>query len=95
MKKEIWKYTLPIQRDTELCVPPGAVLLHVVQAPSSGGIALWMMVNPDAMPVMRRFAVIGTGECFDDLIEEQYVGTAILGGFVWHVFDRGEAEEEL
>jgi len=55
-----------------------------------GRIRLWF-VNQDIddhARELREFAIYGTGHSHQD-ISGDYVGTVIVGVFVWHVFDLG------
>ena len=87
--KLIWKYQLPLKGET-LDLPVGAEVL-CVQA-QRGAVCLWVMVsihgNPtDGMREPRRFEVYGTGYEVRPDENHQYVGTAQVGDFVWHVFE--------
>ena len=83
----VFKYVLPIEDNPTISMPQGAQLLHV--ADQYGALCVWALVNPEAPPMHRRFRVAGTGH---PEAVGVYVGTALmLGGLVFHVFDRGEA----
>lgn len=81
-------------------MPAGARLLHV-QAQDVGGPhavpqpMLWAQVDPNAPVVDRLIVVVGTGQAAPDPDPDDavYVGTAICGQIVLHVFDGGEIEE--
>ncbi len=82
----VWKYQLrTISESQALEMPNGSILLRVdVQ---HGLITLWALVEPNLKPIMRRhFVVIATGQEF--LADRaEYVGTAFIGHFVWHIFE--------
>lgn len=66
-------------------MPTGATVLHVgIQRRI---ITLWALVDPDANPSIRHFAVVGTGHPAPDADEGRYIGTVSEGPFVWHVFE--------
>ncbi len=66
-------------------MPAGAVVLHV--GIQHRILTLWALVDPDAAPSIRRFAVVGTGRPAPEDHEGRHVGTVIEGLFVWHVFE--------
>lgn len=88
----IYKYCLPGHTgETFARMPRGARLLHVHE--QYGELIVWALVDPDARPCNRSFAVVGTGQTHPtELFIHPYVGTAHIGPFVWHVFDLGETE---
>lgn len=86
--KRIYKYQLSITRVQEVVMPTGAKLLTAQM--QGGMICVWAMVREGAELVKRRFSIVGTGHQ-SDLSEKNYVGTVQDDGFVWHVFDDGEA----
>lgn len=85
--KSVYKYTLEPHGGVEL--PTGAKILSVHAQHDS--ICLWALVDPNNLPVLRRFKVFGTGH---PIANEQadrlsFVGTALLDGgyLVMHVFE--------
>lgn len=103
MTATIWKYELAVTDIQKVVMPAGARILSVQgqQVEESGpGFArsatvpmLWAQVDPRNRPVERLIAIVGTGNPAPDVDDPsaEYVGTAICGPFVWHVFDGGEA----
>ncbi len=85
MSRTIWKYTLAIADDVELCMPEGARILTVAE--QHGLPWLWAMVDPAAPKVARRLAIRGTGHPLGDVGD--YIGTFMLerGALVFHVFE--------
>jgi hypothetical protein len=80
----IWKFTVqPWQ--TQMVMPQGARLLHAHD--QRGEVCVWAEVATDAPTVFRKVLVIPTGGLCNGA---QYVGTAHLGEFVFHVYDGGE-----
>jgi len=65
----------------------GAQILNVHE--QGGDITIWAMVDPDAEIAKRDFAVWGTGHLHSK-DPEGFVGSVLIGPFVWHVFDLGE-----
>ena len=88
MSAVIYKYTLSLQDEQTVAMPPDAEVLSVqVQA---GTICIFAKHNPnDWLPEHwkpRRFVLVSTGIPFSDssLI---YRGTVQIPPFVWHVFE--------
>lgn len=69
---------------TVLHLAPGSIPRHVHE--QGGLVMLWVEVNLDAAgpSVARTFSIEGTGCGFD---RGDYLGTAHVNGFVWHVFE--------
>lgn len=94
----IWKYELRVTDVQQVEMPAGARLLHVAGQEViewRPGIArhepmLWAKVDPDTPRVNRLIRLVPTGYPAPDDDESVYVGTAICGGLVWHVYDGGE-----
>lgn len=87
MIRTVWKYKLGYDI-TLLQVPDGAEPLSVQKQPD--GFALWMMVDPTAAPVERRFVCRGTGWGFFPAEGDKYISTVQESdGTVWHFFDLG------
>lgn len=85
----IWKYPLQVTDVQWVSMPEGARLLYVDY--QAGDLSLWAMVDSKAPLRNRLIAVVGTGNpAPTDQDGASYVGTAISGSFVWHVFDGGE-----
>lgn len=72
-------------------MPEDADLLHVAE--QHGILCLWARVIPTGQrQVSRRILIRGTGQ---PIWQQPYVGTVLIGGFVWHVFDGGEGREDV
>lgn len=97
MTSTIWKFELQVTDVQRVRMPVGSRLLYV-GAQDRGGPwvslqpTLWALVDPNAPYVDRLIAVVGTGNPAPDVDDEDsiYVGTAICGALVWHIFDGGE-----
>ena len=82
MMKQIWKYTV----DNIIEIPKGAEVL-TVQIQNAFNPCIWVKVNPENELEKRQFAVIGTGQSFDDT-NYKYIGTYQDAPFVWHLFEK-------
>ncbi len=97
--KCIYKYVVPLDGGT-VEMPRGARIKHV--GAQGGDICLWAIVDPECLAELRHFCVYGTGheillaqddESFEgrkaeDKLSGRYLGTAVCGEFVWHVFEK-------
>ena len=82
----MYKYTLAlIDNPQAVSVPVGGVTCYV--GFQGEQIAVWIEVDPDAEPELRRFTVEGTGHPIPP--GAVYVGTAQESGraLVWHVYE--------
>ena len=82
MNKRIWKYQIPIADDFRLKMPDGARILTVqIQ---EGGPCIWAVEDPEAVPRIYHFRIVGTGHEFstEGWI---YIGTFQSPPFVWHL----------
>lgn len=85
---EVWKFPLAIDDEQTVYMPEDADLLHVAE--QAGTLCLWARVIPTGQRTVGRVIVIrGTGH---PIWTQPHVGTVLASnGFVWHVFDGGEA----
>ena len=84
--KKIWKYQFPVEQDKIVqAVPQGLIPLHV--GAQYGDVCLWVEVYDSAPLVRQSWYIIGTGWEVPD--KATYLGTAIVGSFVWHLYDGG------
>jgi len=74
----IWKWTINMNRPSELEVPAGTVFCHVALQPAPGGpqLCVWGDVpDPEALRTTRRLVPLATGEEYDELgCEMHYLG---------------------
>jgi len=89
MKATIWKYMLR-PGDNKIALPKTAKPLSIGW--QGMDLVMWvLMLDPDYGPslVDRRFLAVVTGERFEGLNMDKYVGTAECGrdGIVAHVFE--------
>jgi hypothetical protein len=84
--KKIFKYVMRSDAHA-FDIPLGGRLLHVHE--QDGNIGLWFLVDPNNKPVKRKFFIVGTGFGIEDgkYAMLDYLGTAHIDGFVWHVFE--------
>ena len=78
--KQIWKYKLS---ESAIEMPIDAEILSVQLQNDVPHI--WAMVSPQNELEKRKFAIVGTGQSFDDT-NMKYIGTYQDGPFVWHLF---------
>ena len=85
--RRVYKYPLPIADAFNLELPAGADLLHVAE--QAGTAYMWTMVNPDAAPTVRQFALRGTGHPIEnDDADLSYIGSFVMREqFVFHLFE--------
>ena len=84
----IWKYEVPIQDFFEIEMPKDSEVLCVQM--QRGKPCIWVrVVDPGSLPVKKSFAIVGTGNSFNDN-EYFYVGSfqQLDGYLVWHLFER-------
>ena len=82
----IWKYTLDIGIATAINLSRNARVLHVGQ--QEGTVTIWISLDPVSTDVSERlYHIVGTGWSEENLDRWTHVGTAIVGEFVWHVFE--------
>lgn len=82
-KATIWKYALDIDHNTQaISMPSDAILRHTCGQDDT--VTLWFEVIPFGESTTRWFRVYGTGWPIDN---GDYLGTAIIGDFVWHVYE--------
>jgi len=80
----VWKYSLALVDGPQpLVMPEGAQLLHV--AAQENGPNIWVLCDPDAPRVTRKFVVAGTGHTLPG--NTNYIGSCQERIFVWHVFE--------
>lgn len=86
----VYKYPLDL-----LSAPGGqiGVLMPTVRQDltlqlQNDNICLWSLVDPDSVPEIRVFQVVGTGwELPNEVGDVNYIGTVQKNRFVWHVFE--------
>ena len=88
----IWKYVIePCMNIQIFDMPIGAVILSF-GADAAGKMCFWAQVDPSAALERRQVICIGTGWPLEELDEGKYgifIGTAIDGPCVWHLYDLG------
>lgn len=91
--KKIWKFVVPIGATAIMPAPvPGnGEIRHCGSDPESGDPALWIECEPGQPTNDREFFAIATGAAVPPYAT--FIGTAVCGPFVWHVFERAYGEE--
>lgn len=83
--KTIWKFPLDIVGTNRVDMPVGA---HVISVKTQHGRpTIWAMCAPENMLEQRIFRIVGTGHLFNPQ-GHMHIGTVIIDGFVWHVFEQ-------
>lgn len=89
MNHAVWKYPLLVSGGEQIvCMPAWATLLYVAEQYRRP--CIWARVNPENLPVLRTFVLVGTGHQGEIRESDLYIGTALLddGDLVLHVFER-------
>jgi len=82
----IWKYDFETRPGKQVkLMPAGARILSVAEQWER--LTLWALVNTEVAHVERVFEIIGTGGVLVDVPSEGYVGTVLIGPYVWHLFE--------
>ena len=87
--RTIYKFTIDLQKDSEINVTmsEGAELLFVA-CQQEHILSCWYQTVVDRPQILRRFVVYGTGQTHH--LGGKYVGTALDGQFVWHLYEWSE-----
>jgi hypothetical protein len=86
MDQAIWKYQFEI--NDELQVKEMPLLSRCVHVASQDDVlCMWAIVEPKYKLVKKYFRVHGTGFVYDIEDGDEYVGTAHMPPFVWHLFE--------
>lgn len=82
--RTIWKFDLDVDDSAQVKnMPQDAEILFIHQ--QDGLLMMWASVVPERALVKRKFAVHGTGHPIPQ--DHEYVGSAVMPPFVWHVFE--------
>lgn len=86
MTQTIWKYELAVtQAPQNIVTKKGAILRHVGTV--NDRICLWLQVDEHEIEEEKRsLMIVGTGWTIPG--GAVYLGTAIVGQFVWHVYGK-------
>lgn len=84
--RTIWKYKLSWQPIQNIEVPKNAKFLKVDN--QFDYITLWYEVESEEKVTSIPIWIVGTGH---EIPEEatKYLGTALVGDYVWHIYTRG------
>jgi len=90
----IWKYPLPLMEEPSIEMPEGSIPLSVGM--THDGPAVWAAVPSwNAENEQHRFKLKGTGHPFPDLLAHRFIGTFMVFGLIYHLFDAGPEPKEL
>ena len=87
--KTIWKFELDVTDEQSVKMSAGA---QIISALAQFG-KLWVYAIVPDVPTpwaRRRMFVRGTGHSLGAAAQAKFIGTVVLGPFVWHIFDGGE-----
>ena len=86
MARTIWKFSLTFPGKAEVSMPAGAKVLLARE--QGNNICVWAEVDPNANPMIRQFAVYGTGNPMP-ANPGRCIGTAMLfnGAAVYHFYE--------
>lgn len=84
--RTIWKFDLRIESEIEIKMPIFSKILSVQDQFGLG--RMWVMIDPELPPCIRKFAIIGTGQQMPD-VNCEYIGTfqQDAGNYIWHLFE--------
>lgn len=83
--RTIWKISVPVDDQRHIFdLPPGPIV-HAGRQHHSYQVEVWVEVELDEPTLPRAFQCYGTGHLIPGDVD--YVGTAIDGQFVWHVYE--------
>ena len=83
--KSIYKYKLNLAH-TEVELPEGSKVVHFGMQRNE--LCMWVeqVVESNLEPISRSYWVIGTGHEIPNIDGLRHLGTALDGGFVWHLY---------
>lgn len=85
--KTIWNYPFHVNDTVALEMPKEARFLPTVATIGGNMLVVWAEVDPDQSTETRILYVVGTGNPIPEH-PKQYLGTAIMGPLVWHVYEQ-------
>lgn len=83
--ERIYKYEVPMSHNADIEMPEKFTVLSVHN--QNNNITMWALVETTSPTKVQHFKVFGTG--FDlpkGTNDMDFVGTVIIGQYVWHVF---------
>jgi hypothetical protein len=80
----IWKYEIEIQGEIRIEMPHASEPLFI--ANQDDKLCMWVRVDPTLPKISRTFYIYGTGMDVPSFMH--YHGSAQVGQFVWHIFER-------
>ena len=83
--KTVWKIELGVTGEEKVLIPMGYTVLRV--GSQGDKICLWCLVDNENEKEEEVFKIFGTGHLVEDGEHYlNYIGTAFINEFVWHVF---------
>lgn len=80
--RTVYRYVVPVNDEAHDIELSGPILY--VAARSMGNVEFWALVG-EQEPAVRTFQVFGTGHSLPH--QAAYIGTALAGPLVWHIFE--------
>lgn len=88
--RSVWKFPIvPMSTNFSVGVPYGAggpINPLMVDLDPSGVPCMWFEVEPGAAPVVRHFAIVGTGHAVTPA--HHHVGSFKIDAFVFHIYEK-------
>jgi hypothetical protein len=90
--KKVFKYRLYLTDEPQTFEVPqvdrNRTQVPLVAVDPKGDLCVWIVAHEGCSTVKRRFVVEGTGHLiFNECGYTDHVGSAVMGPFVWHVFE--------
>jgi len=84
--RTIWKIKLPYTLSVTKELPGFIKALHVHE--QGGQVCVWVLLDSGSEVLHRvKFQTVGTGwDCGSSKVDGDYIGSAHVDEFVWHVF---------
>ena len=88
--KTIYKFPLQVTEQQIVSLPKNATIVSVHNQFGHSDIFMWVLLDEaDPFNVPRKILMFGTG-WEANVEEDQFLGTVMVGPYVWHYFDGGE-----
>ena len=85
---KVFRWELEVTDEQKIDLPLSAQILHVAPGrdPNKYAIDLWAQVPEEAPLIPTTIRIFGTGHSIDNPTRQEYIGTCVMGSFVWHVY---------
>lgn len=93
MSRSVWKYEIPVDDQWHpVPTPLPAVVVNVDSKGALGTVAVWAEVTTNSGETSkRRMRAFGTGQPIPK--GAVYVGTALAGPLVWHIYAEAPGDD--